>query len=75
MQRGGATDAEIETAISAYFPMQLGYHTDRQKGFYIGRRPEPFFVWGNVATAGLAGAALVKKVRAVLCLPDRAGAV
>ena len=74
-QRDGATEAEMETAIRSYFPAHLGFHTERQKGFYIGKNPEPFFLWGNVGAAGtlLAGAALCKKVRAVLCVPERPG--
>ena len=69
----GPSDDELARAVETYFPSCLGFHAERQKGFYIGRRPEPFFVWGNAATAGryLAGPALLKRVRAVLCLPDR----
>jgi hypothetical protein len=67
------SDAELEEAMDRYFPVLLGFHAERQKGFYMGRKPEPFFLWGNESTAGgyLTGAALLKKVRAVLRLADR----
>jgi len=73
LRQVGASDAEIEDAVERYFPVLLGFHAERQKGFYIGRRPEPFFLWGNASAAGgcLVGAALLRKVRSVLCLPDR----
>jgi hypothetical protein len=72
-RHAGATDAELEKAVESYFPVLLGFHAERQKGFYIGRRPEPFFVWGNTAAAGgcLTGGALLKRIRAVLCLSTR----
>ena len=72
LQQAGASDFELQTAIESYFPVLLGFHAQRQKGFYIGRLPEPFFLWGNPEGTGgyLAGPALLKKVRDVLCLPD-----
>lgn len=73
LRQAGSTDAELAQAIDGYFPVFLGYHTARQKGFYIGRGPEPFFIWGSESGTGgrLVGPALLKKVRAVLCLPER----
>ena len=69
----GPSDAELAKALDSYFPTLLGFRGERQRGFTIGRMPEPYFVWGDEPSSRnfLAGPALLKKVRAVLCLSDR----
>ncbi len=69
----GPTDAELERAAEDYFPVLLGYNSERQKGFTIGRKSQPYFIWGTGNAAGrrLEGPFLIQKIRAILCLPDR----
>ncbi len=70
----GASDSELEAAVATYFPTYLGYHSERQKGFRIGQKPEPYFVWGNASGVGrcLKGSDLLNKIRTVLRLPNPA---